>query len=213
VRSSLLKLALVAVFAACAASAQVIEFESNGLKYQTLSKEGVTVMFAHLPSHLRDYDILQVAVSNGSPISWTVRPEDLTFMRNDGTTLRATPARTVVDGLLEKASGNDVIRLVTAYENTLNGMTQFRSTNGYEQRRQAALAAFGGNRLKAAAAASAIAFVQTKLAPSESTDGAVFFFTGRKPLGEGKLSVRAGGQVFEFSSEPPAGTTKTLESR
>ena len=33
------------------AHAQVIEFESNGLKYQTLTRSGVTVMFAIMPQH------------------------------------------------------------------------------------------------------------------------------------------------------------------
>ena len=37
--------------------------------------------------------------------------------------------------------------------------------------------------MKAAAAASALALVQTKLTPGESTDGAVFFPTEGKPLG------------------------------
>ena len=48
------------------AGAQVIEFESRGLKYQTLTRSGVTIMFAPLASHLREYTILQIAVSNGS---------------------------------------------------------------------------------------------------------------------------------------------------
>ena len=39
-------------------SAQVIEFESNGLKYQTLTKNGVTIMYANLPSHVREYSVL-----------------------------------------------------------------------------------------------------------------------------------------------------------
>ena len=34
---------------------QVIEFESNGLKYQTLSKSGVTLMFAPLAYRLKSY--------------------------------------------------------------------------------------------------------------------------------------------------------------
>ncbi len=50
-------------------TAQVIEFESNGLKYQTLTKNGLTIMVASLPSHVRQFTILQVAVSNGSPVS------------------------------------------------------------------------------------------------------------------------------------------------
>ena len=61
--------------------AQVIEFETNGLKYQTLTKSGVTIMFATLPQRLRDYAILQVAVSNGSKAPYIIRPEDFTYVR------------------------------------------------------------------------------------------------------------------------------------
>ena len=52
------------------------------------------------------------------------------------------------------------------------------------------------------AAASAIAFVKTKLNPGESTDGAVFFPNSGKALGPGKLRVHAAGENFEFKSEP-----------
>jgi hypothetical protein len=84
-------------------------------------------------------------------------------------------------------------------------MTRFRSTSGYEQRRRQYLAEVNSTRLKAAAAASAIALVETKLTPGESTDGAVFFPSVGKPLGPGKLVVTAAGQRFEFESEgsPP----------
>jgi hypothetical protein len=184
------------------AGAQVIEFESGGLKYQTLTKNGLTVMVAALPSHIREWSILQVAVSNGSPISWSVRPEDFAFHRPDGQTLQATPARAVVDSLIAKASRGDVIKLVTAYENGLYGLQKFKSTNGYEQRRQAAFAEVSSAKIKAAAAASAIAFVPTKLAPGQSTDGAVFYSTAGKPLGPGRLTVNAAGEVFEFEPEP-----------
>ena len=53
-----------------AVRAQIIEFESGGLKYKTLTHNGVTIMFASLPTHVREYAILQVAISNGSPVSW-----------------------------------------------------------------------------------------------------------------------------------------------
>lgn len=192
--------------------AQVIQFESGGLKYQTLSKQGITVMFAPLPAHLRDYSIVQVGVMNGSSGTYTVRPEDFSFRREDGTVVYALPARTVVDNLLDRASRNDVIKLVSTYEMGLNGVQRFRSTNGYEQRRQSYLAEMGSNRLKAAAAASAIAFVATKLAPSESTDGAVFFLTGGKPLGPGRLLARTAGQIFEFESDPSS-SGKVLQQR
>ena len=65
-------------------------------------------------------------------------------------------------------------------------MTRLRPTNGYEARRQQYLAEVASTKIKAAAAASAIALVQTKLAAGQSTDGAVFFATDGKPLG-GKL--------------------------
>lgn len=106
---------------------------------------------------------------------------------------------------MAKASRSDVSKLVVAYETALYGNTQMHSTNGYEARRQDALAELGSNRLKAAAAASAIALVTTKLAPGQSTDGAVFYPNGGKPLGSGKLIVEAGGEEFVFpvEVEPP----------
>ena len=55
-------------------------------------------------------------------------------------------------------------------------------------------------RFKAAATASALAMVQTKLAPGESTDGAVFFPTDGKPLGSGYLVVRTNTDVFHFGT-------------
>ena len=75
--------ALRRLFWECASAhpGQVIEFESNGLKYQTLTKRGVTVMYAHLAAHMHEFSILQVAVSNGSPGPYTIRPEDFTFVR------------------------------------------------------------------------------------------------------------------------------------
>src|SRR5579859_7265741 len=94
------------------APAQVIEFESNGLKYQTLTRSGVTIMFAHMSQHLHSYAILQVAVSNGSAGPYMIRPEDFSFVRSDGTTIRATSAKTVVEMLFQKGSGNDVVKLV-----------------------------------------------------------------------------------------------------
>jgi len=47
--------------------------------------------------------------------------------------------------------------------------------------------------------------VTTKLAPGQSTDGAVFYPNGGKPLGSGKLIVEAGGEEFVFpvEVEPP----------
>jgi len=180
---------------------QVIEFESNGLKYQTITKGGVTLMVAHLPGHVRELSILQVAVSNGSPGPYTIRPEDFSYKKDDGTELHAWPARDVVQMLREKGGRGDVMKLVTAYETALYGIPHMKVANSYEARRQAALAEVNSTKLKAAAAASAIAFVQTKLLPGESTDGAVFFGAEGKAFGPGKLIVRTNTDVFEFGAE------------
>ena len=180
--------------------AQVIEYESNGLKYQTLTKSGVTIILTQLPQRLRDYAILQVAVSNGSNAAYVIRPEDFTFERLDGVVLRASTARSVVTLLEQRGSASDVIKLVTSYENSISGNHLLRSTNGYEQRRQSVLA-MGSVKLKAAAAASALAMVQTRLIPGESTDGAVFFPTDGKILAGGKIVVRTNTDVFDFTTD------------
>jgi hypothetical protein len=191
---------LALTLGAVRAPAQVIEFESNGLKYQTLTRSGVTVMFAVMPQHLHEYAIIQVAVSNGSHGPYIIRPEDFTYVRSDGSTLRASPARNVITMLEQKGSASDVIKLVSSYESAVYGNTRLRSTNGYEQRRQAAIA-MGSTKLKAAATASAMAMVQSKLASGESTDGAVFFPTDGKPLGPGHLVVRTNTDVFDFTTD------------
>jgi len=180
--------------------AQVIEYESNGLKYQTLTKSGVTIILTQLPQRLRDYAILQVAVSNGSKSPYVIRPEDFTFERLDGVVLRASNARSVVTLLEQRGSASDVIKLVTSYENSIYGNHQLKSTNGYEQRRQSVLA-MGSVKLKAAAAASALAMVQTRLSAGESTDGAVFFATDGKILGAGHIVVRTNTDVFNFATD------------
>ena len=86
--------------------AQVIEFETNGLKYQTLTKSGVTIMFATLPQRLHDYAILQVAVSNGSKAPYIIRPEDFTYVaRWTAVWCGPSPARIVVSMLEQKGIG------------------------------------------------------------------------------------------------------------
>lgn len=179
---------------------QVIEYESNGLRYQALTKSGLTIMVAQLPSHLREYSILQVAVSNGSPVAWTVKPEDFRFESAAGGAVKAAPARAVVDLMLQKGSHSDVVRLISAYEAGLYGLQRYKATNGYEQRRLSAVGELTSTRVKAATTASAIAFVATKLGPGQSTDGALFLPNAGKPLGPGKLIVNAAGEVFEFDA-------------
>jgi hypothetical protein len=177
-----------------------IEFQSKGLDYEALTRDGVTVMFATLPPRVKDFSIIQIAVTNGSPVSWTVKPGDFAFIREDGTVLLSASADYVVESLLEKASRTDVIKLQNLYENTIYALQNFRSTNGYEQRREAAQAQFVNRGIKAAAAASAITFVPTKLRSGDSTDGAVFFPNRgkEKSLGAGRLVVRTCGQIFLF---------------
>src|SRR6266853_1555285 len=191
----------LAVGLAVAAQAQIIDFESGGLKYKAMTRGAVTIMFSVLPTHIRGYAILQVAISNGSPVSWTVKPEDFGFEHADSLKIQALPAKTVVTTLAEKGSRSDVIKLVAAYEASLYGNAQIHSTNGYEVRRQNAFAEIGSVRLKAAAAASAIAMVTTKLAPGQSTDGAVFFPNQGKPFGTGRVMVGAAGEIFVFPIE------------
>lgn len=183
------------------APAQVIEFESGGLRYQTLSKNGVTIMYAHMPTQLREYSIVQAAVSNGSKIATTVRPESFSFLMQDGREVSGTPADTVISMLLDKGSRGDVLRLVSTYEISLYGLARYKFTSGYEQRRQAAQAELTSTKLAAAATASAIAFVEVTLKPGESTDGALFFATRGRPRAGSRLRVRAAGQLFEFDPE------------
>jgi hypothetical protein len=181
--------------------AQIIDFESNGLRYKTLTKSGVTVMFAYLPSHLREYSIVQVSVSNGSSVAWVVKPEDFAYRRPDGSVAPAPSATTIVNSLLAKANRHDVVKLVTTYEAGIYGNINMQTTNGYETRRQSALADGVSSRIKAGAAASAIALVPTKLQAGQSTDGAVFLPNNGKPLGPGTLVVHTGGEWFEFPTE------------
>ena len=201
-RSQLLSFAflLMVVFPAVKLQAQVLEFESGGLKYKALTRGGVTIMFAPLPTKVLGYTILQIAISNGSPVSWSFKPEDFRFEQDGGQRIQAVSAGTVVKQLLDHASRGDVGRLITAYEAALFGNAKVHSTNGYESRRQDYLA-LGSTKLKAASAASAIALVTTRLSPGQSTDGAVFYPSKGKPLGAGRLIVDAAGETFEFPVE------------
>ena len=179
---------------------QVIEFESNGLRYLTQTRNGVTIMFAHLPVTVRDYSVIQVAVSNGSKQSWVMRPEDFLFRTKEGASYRATPARQVVERFIERGGRDDAIKLVSTYEMGLYGFNRMKATNGYEARRQALMAEMTSTKIKAAAAASAIVFVSVKLKPGESTDGAVFYASHGRALGPGTVQVAAAGTVFEFET-------------
>jgi hypothetical protein len=182
---------------------RVIEFDLNGLHYFTQSRGDITVMFAHLPQQIRDYSIIEVSVSNGTKKPLAIRPEDFRFQRLDGTSSQAAAAGYVVSQFLERGSRNDVIKLVTAYEAALYGFQRGRATNGYEQRRQAAIADIGPPKFAAAAAASALVFIPVMLKPGESTDGAIFFPTEGKPHGRGHVMVRTPAGEFAFETMAP----------
>jgi hypothetical protein len=192
-------LCLLAVFAA---HAQVIEYESGGVKYQTATRKGLTVIVTHLPNHVAGFGLLQVSIANGSQIFWTVKPEDFSYARPDGA-LPGLPANQVVDVLLGHGSHADVVKLVKSYESTLYGIPNMKSSNGYEQRRQNFMSYGISPKLKAAATASAIALGQTRLAPGDSTDGAVFMRLTHdtKTLAGGHIVFRCENEIIEFNPD------------
>ncbi len=194
-------LLVAAVFLAVSAFAQVIEYETEGQKFQTLSHNGLTVIVTQLPTQIAGYGLVQVSIANGSEIHWTVKPEDFQFMRGSET-ISALSADAVVNFMLAHASANDVVKLITSYEKSLYAIPNMRSNNGYEQRRQGALA-FGASARMRAAAASAITLAQVRLGPGESTDGAVFVRVPKDPKSfvGGRIVFHSEGQTFEFNPE------------
>jgi hypothetical protein len=193
---------LATVLVSGSAPAQVIEYESNGMKYQTATRKGLTVIVTHLPNHVAGFGLLQVSISNGSQIYWNVKPESFSYVRGDAT-MTALPADQVVDLLLERSSHADVVKLVTSYESALYNIPHMRSTNGYEQRRQNAMGYGMPTKFKAAATASAIALGTSRLAAGQSTDGAVFIPLTRenKVLSGGHIVFHCDGETFEFNPD------------
>jgi len=195
-------LVFLVLMAAVGARAQVIEYESNGLKYQTLTRKGLTVIVTHLPAHVAGFGLLQVSISNGSEVYWTIQPENFSYVRPD-LTLSAIPADQVINVLLDHGTHADVVKLVSSYEASLYGIPHMRSTNGYEQRRQNAMSYGMSSRFKAAATASAIVLGTSRLTAGQSTDGAVFIPLHKeaKALTGGHVVFRSGSEVFEFNPD------------
>jgi hypothetical protein len=193
---------LAAFLESGAAYGQVIEYEVNGLKYQTLSRKGLTIIVTRMPNHVAGFGLFQISVSNGSEIYWTVQPEDFSYVRPE-VSATAISAGQVVDVLLDKGSHSDVIKLVTSYESLLYGIPHMRSTNGYEQRRQGAMTYGINAKLKAAATASAIALAHTRLAPGQSTDGSIFIPLPHdlETLTGGRLVFKNYDETFEFNPD------------
>ena len=189
---------IVVILAFCAtAAAQVLEFYSNGLLYQAVTRGGLTLMYARMPMSIRDYGVIQVALNNGSSAVWKVKTTDFVFEPEEGAPIRAALESEVIYDLFRNAGRAEVVKLQTAYEQALFGNRHIRSMNGYEQRRLSALS-LGNRGIKAAAAASAITFVATELGAGDSTDGAVFFPNKGRELGPGRLVAVIEGQVFSF---------------
>lgn len=184
-----------------AAYPQAIEFENGGLKYQTLTRKGVTVMFTRMASHVHGYAMWQVAISNGSDSYWSIKPEDFAFQRADGRVYPAVPARDIVEQMLSRGSHADMVKLVTSYEAALYGIPHMKISNGYEQRRQNALAEGISAKFKAAAAASAIVLVPARVGPGQSTDGAIFVPGDNRLISNGRVVLHSNGQVYEFNPE------------
>lgn len=192
---------------------QVIQFHSNGLQYQALTHSGLTLMYARMPLAVREFAVVQIALNNGSNDVRKVQSSDFYFEAADGRVLRGVPENAVIYDLFRRASVDDVIKMQSAYEKAIYGNQHIRSNNGYEQRRQYAMA-MGPSGLKAAAAASAIAFVETELEPGDSTDGAVFFSNQGKQLGAGRFVARLGDTVYVFRPQgPPESLTPGAAAR
>jgi putative heme iron utilization protein len=180
---------------------QIIEFENKGLKYQSLTRQSVTIMCARLPVQLKEYSLIQIALANGSDMYVTLKPEDFTFALADGRVIPAAHADTVVTEIMEHGDHSDLVKLVNTYEKAIYGIPNMKLDNGYQKRREAALG-FGVNqKFKAAAAASAIALVEERVPPGKSTDGAIFFPHEGHGVPTGKVVVQNGSQTFEFNAE------------
>lgn len=188
-----------ALFLLPGAGGQTLEFESGGLKYQALTKGGLTVMVAQLNTRILGYSIIHVALSNGSVEPMVVLPEKFRFQGSaNAKPIQALSARAVVTDVLNRAGRNDVGRLVGVYEAALFGNSNLELRHGYEARRKDAMS-IGSTRMRAAAAAAAIVLGSNQLEPGASTDGAVFLPSKNKPLGAGTLTLTAAGETFEFT--------------
>lgn len=181
-------------------SAQVIRFESNGMDYQVQTRRGLTLMCAPMPLTTGGYALMHVAISNGSRETWQVEAVDFAFEFSDGTVVRAVSEHEVIGQFFRRAGRSELLKLQAAYEKALYNNQFLRPNNSYEKRRLSALA-IGPKGLKASAAAAAITFVSSKIAPGGSADGAVFFPTDGRELGRGRMVAILETESFEFLSQ------------
>lgn len=176
---------------------QVIRFESNGMHYQVLTRQGLTLMCAAMPFRTSRYAVMHVAVSNGSEEIRQVDAADFAFDYDDGPLVHAVSEERVVGEFFRNAGRSELLKLQTAYEKALYNNQYIRPNNSYEKRRLSALA-FGPKGLKASAAAAAITFVSGNVEPGDSTDGALFFPTSGRALENGRVVATVGSARFEF---------------
>src|SRR5580704_12785825 len=87
-----LVLVIATMTAALAHGQAAIPFESNGLKYRVLTRGGMTIMIARLSTRIRDWEVFEVAITNGTPVSWAVKAEDFRFDREAGSPISALSA-------------------------------------------------------------------------------------------------------------------------
>lgn len=192
----------IALTLAVGVRAQTLEFESGGLKYQALTRGGITVMVAPLPTRILGYAIVQVAISNGSVDPVEIQPDKFQYLRAANPPVKALSPRAVVSDVMNRAGRDDVGRLISVYEAALYGNSQLQLKFGYESRRKDAMA-IGNSRKSAGAAAAAIVLGSSEIQPGATVDGAVFFPTSNRPMGAGQLVFETGEQRFEFTIVPP----------
>src|SRR5579862_7901767 len=90
-------LAGAAAIAVLAHGQAAIPFENNGLHYRVLTRGSMTIMVAQLGIRVRDWEVFQIAITNGTPIAWEVKAEDFRFERESGSLISALSAHEVVE--------------------------------------------------------------------------------------------------------------------
>jgi len=162
------------------ASAQSIQFPYRGLDYSMVSKEGLTVMVAPMKLSLLNYSAAHVWVTNGSKA--VIRLDPRFFVARARGLKQVEPGdfvaisdSTVVADVMQRASMNDVLVLVRAYEQNLYGFKNDSAINYYQARKQIAAAEGSGRRFRAGAMVSAIILPKTDVPPGEFREGTIFF--------------------------------------
>lgn len=207
------KAVLVLTFAASVCAQDVrqpqqpsVEIPYKGLSYSMLAKGGVTIMVAPLNRIILEYTTLQVWISNGSNRAVRISPQFFEA-RFDGKPNELTAGANdnlVVKDIHDRAKSKDMGELVDAYETTLFGFANEKSTSYYEQRKHAVLSGMGGGgKMRALATASAIILPERVLKPGEVIDGTVFFRVDQRTGRMTYVGAHVAGQTFDFPIATP----------